>query len=215
MCFGVDGYSQGAVIRQCQLTAQCLPFLVFLFLWSFVDIKQQVSISLRMTKRHRNVIAWCVALSVVLMQLSDRANSVTVLCAGNLFFLHYLILLIWKEHLIVRRFLTEQNPSHFETSFFLLLNFSTTLKTLDGTKINLHHHKKKKNMYKILYSKCSFFFLFFEPSCCLSWLGHFSFKGMLKTGHEKLVFSYCESCWLSMSCTLRMNRPAIILINKS
>lgn len=108
-------------------TADChcsVSVVFYLLLWMFVDIKQQVCISLRTTKRHRNVIAWCVALSVVLMQLSDRALAVTVLCAEiqsfffSFFCVSYLII-IWKEHLIARCFYdrTESFPSRGPASF--------------------------------------------------------------------------------------------------
>lgn len=100
----------------------CWVSVVFyLLLWMFVDIKQQVCISLRTTKRHRNVIAWCVALFVVLMQLSDWAAAVAVLYAEVLYFFQFLyffvcvscLIIIWKEHLIARCFRerTESFPS--------------------------------------------------------------------------------------------------------
>lgn len=108
-------------------TADChcsVSVVFYLLLWMFVDIKQQVCISLRTTKRHRNVIAWCVALSVVLMQLSDRALAVTVLYPEiqsfffSFFCVSYLII-TWKEHLIARCFYdrTESFPSRGPASF--------------------------------------------------------------------------------------------------
>lgn len=84
-------------------TADChcsVSVVFYLLLWMFVDIKQQVCISLRTTKRHRNVIAWCVALSVVLMQLSDRALAVTVLCAEiQSFFFQFLLCFLSHNYL--------------------------------------------------------------------------------------------------------------------